>query len=101
MLYGLICVCISVGCEIADISSSTANKNNPRTSCSQDEDFPNVSAFHRRALFHKLGIFRQTRISRQLKAINVQDYTGVHIRKNNAIVTMGEKNDVQLYRSHA
>lgn len=72
---------------------------------SQDEDFPDVSAFHRRALFAKLGIFRQSVASRQLKEIEKRNstdltgYTSVKIRKKKAALTMGEKDEIKIYRS--
>ena len=75
---------------------------------SQDKDFPDVSAFHRRALFAKLGFFRQSAASRQLKEIekktekkkaDLTGYTSVKIRKKKAALTMGEKDEIKIYRS--
>ena len=71
----------------------------PKNLYVQDEDFPDVSAFHRRALFHKIKASRQAPERRQLKTVDLNGYTAVKVRKDKAAVIMGKNNDIKLWRS--
>ena len=67
--------------------------------CQQDEDFPDVSAFHRRALFNKVVALRQAAERRQLQTVDLSGYTTINVKKDKAALIMGKGGDVNLWRS--
>lgn len=70
-----------------------------------DAEFPDSTPFQRRALWGRIqDLFRAERLSRRLqkgskpKPADLSGYIGLNVRRDNALLTLGAKDDIVIFR---